>query len=121
MTLLRATLLSSLVACSLVFGESLEDETVTAACGMCIFGQRTDAGCYWAIEWDGAYYPVNGHTPTEEEHASHGSEGMCTVARQAKVSGTLRKGRFLADRFELLPFDPTVPQPARDGVHDHEH
>ncbi|MFT5455951.1 MAG: hypothetical protein ACI9K2_002435 [Myxococcota bacterium] len=117
---LRVAVASTLVGCSMVFGTPITDQTVPAACGLCIYGQPSQFGCYWAIEWDGAYYPVNGQTPSDEEHEAHGAEGMCTVSRQARVSGTLRKGKFLADSFELLPFDPTAPRPDAPA-HEHEH
>ena len=103
-----------------MFGTSIHDQTVPAACGLCIFGQPSDFGCYWSIEWEGSYYAVNGHTPSDEEHPPHGPEGMCTVSRQARVSGTIRKGRFLADSFELLPYDPAAPTPSAPK-HEHEH
>ena len=112
-------LLGLLVACS-VLGTRVDDEVVPAACGMCIYGLTTEHGCYWAIEYEGAYYAVNGHTPSNDEHDAHGPEGMCTTQRQARVSGTLRKGQLFADSFELLPFDPSAPQPDV-APHTHEH
>jgi hypothetical protein len=120
MTILRTVVVSTLMGCSLVLGTLIEDQTVTAACGMCVFGEPPLGGCYWAIEWEGAYYPVNGPTPSDEEHDAHGAEGMCSVARQARVSGRIRKGRLVADAFELLPFDPSMPQPDRTA-HAHAH
>jgi hypothetical protein len=104
--------------CSLITGVQLKDETVTAACGSCIFKELERYGCYWAIEWDGDYYPVNGQTPLD--HNSHGPEGMCTMPRKAVVSGKLRSGQFFVDAFELLPVDP-ADVPANPPKHDHAH
>ena len=116
--MLRALAFTLLTGCSLITGVPIEEQTVTAACGMCIFKQMDVPRCYWAIEWEGEYYPVNG--PTPEEHDSHGPEGMCTMPRQAVVSGKLRSGQLFADSFELLPADPTK-RPADVPVHDHAH
>jgi hypothetical protein len=118
MRALQLAVISLLVSCSLVFGTPLENETVTAACGLCIFGQQSPWGCFWAIEYEGAYYPVNGLTPPD--HDSHGPEGMCTTPRQAVVTGRIRKGKLMADHFTLLPLDPSVPRPAAPA-HTHEH
>lgn len=115
--LFRGVLLAvSLSACSMITGVKLEQETVTAACGTCIF-KAEGVGCFWAIEWDGAYYPVNGHTP--EDHDPHGEDGMCTMPRKAVVSGTLRSGQLLADAFELLP--ATEADRAAGSEHGHVH
>lgn len=106
--------------CSAVFGTPLEQEEVPAACGMCQFGENAAYGCHWSIAWEGEHYPVNGPTPSDAEHDAHGEEGMCSVERRARVSGVIRGDRFLADSFELLPFDPSLPQRAAGG-HDHVH
>jgi hypothetical protein len=119
MTLLRLAVLSALLtSCSVITGVPLEAETVTAACGTCVFKRTEGQGCYWAVEWEGVYYPVNGHTPAD--HDAHGPEGMCTMPRKAIVSGKLRSGQLFADRFELLPVDP-AQVPASPPVHDHPH
>jgi hypothetical protein len=110
--------LLGLAACSMIRGTTLEQETVRAACGMCIFGQSSNHGCYWAIEWDGEYYPVNGETPID--HESHGPEGMCIIPRQAVVTGLIRGGQLLADDFELLPVNPN-DLPAQPRIHQHQH
>lgn len=103
--------------CSWLTGERLERETVTAACGMCRFHEEA-RGCYWAIQWEGEVYPVNG--PTPQDHEAHGPEGMCVMDRKAIVTGNLRSGQFFADAFELLPVQPGEA-PAEGAVHQHEH
>ncbi len=117
---LRSTLLAVLVAfsgCTGLLGERLDGETVTAACGLCIFRQEA-RGCYWAISWEGSYYPVNG--PVPPDHDAHGPEGMCRVPRQAVVSGRIRKGQLYADSFELLPLAPGTVAPS-GAAHAHDH
>lgn len=106
--------------CSLILGTPVETQKVTAACGLCIFAKPSTHGCYWSIEWEGEHYPVHGPTPSNEEHDAHGPEGMCTMPRQAMVSGHIRKGKFYADAFDLLPVDPNAPK-LDIPVHDHEH
>lgn len=113
-----ALLLLGLGACTAITGVPLVDQTVTAACGTCVFKRVDGHGCYWAVEWEGEYYPVNGPTPAD--HDAHGPEGMCTMARRAVVSGKLRGGQLYADRFELLPVDPTKV-PAAPVEHSHAH
>jgi hypothetical protein len=102
------------------FGTALDDQKVTAACGLCIFGVPSNHGCYWSVEWDGEFYPVHGPAPGMDEHDAHGPEGMCTMPRQAVVSGRLRKGKLYADAFELLPVDPNAPK-LDIPVHEHVH
>lgn len=84
---------------------------VKAACGTCVFHMPDHAGCFWAVEIDGAYHAVGGEVPPVDMVAAHAPGGMCTMPRRAIVSGTVRPdGRFLATRFELLPLDgPPAP------------
>jgi len=104
-----------LMACATVTGVPLTDQTVPAACGMCVFKQMDVPACYWAVEWKGEYYPVNGLTPAD--HDAHGPQGMCRMQREAVVTGKLRSGQLFADSFELLPADPN----AVPVLHEHEH
>lgn len=98
-----------LAGCGRIFGVEVPVQEVTAACGMCVFHQTEVPGCYWAVELDGAYYPVNGHLP--KDHDAHAPGGMCTMPRRAVVSGTLRSGQLFADRFDLLPLDEGAAPP----------
>lgn len=84
---------------------------VQAACGTCVFHMPDHAGCFWAVEIDGAYHAVGGEVPPVDMVEAHAPGGMCTMPRRAIVSGTVRPdGRFLATRFELLPLDgPPAP------------
>lgn len=100
-------------------GVIVEAREVPAACGTCVFRMEGMAGCFWAVEIDGAFHPVGGAVPPVDMAEAHGPEGMCSVERRALVSGSVRPdGRFLATRFELLPYDGS----GRTGVsHDHAH
>lgn len=87
-------------------GVTVKDQQVGAACGTCVFHMEGMSGCFWAIELEGRFYPVGGVTPPDDAVTAHSPEGMCSVERQALVSGEIRPdGRFLATRFELLPYE----------------
>ena len=116
--LVLAGVLAGMAGCHWITGTPVPEQVVTAACGMCVFKQTDVAGCYWAVEIDGDYYPVNGPVPAD--HDSHGPGGMCTMPRRARVAGKLRSGQLFADVFDLLPLDDgEVPVDA--PAHEHAH
>jgi hypothetical protein len=78
----------------------LKAQTLTVACGMCIFQIPDSHGCYWAAEIDGVYYVVQGNTP--KSHENHAPDGMCNMSRLAIIDGTLEGRQLFAKRFELL-------------------
>jgi len=78
------------------------DETLTVACGRCVFGMDVK-GCPWAAKVDGGYYLVQGATPPEDEHDAHASDGMCNAPRKAVVRGRLENGVLTATEMRLLP------------------
>jgi hypothetical protein len=88
----------------------LQDQVVEAACGECQF-QMEGNSCDLAIRVNGKSYFVDG-AKLDEQGDPHGADGMCTVKRQAKVSGRIENGRFAATSFDLLPIDETT-QPAQ--------
>lgn len=96
----------------------LEGQVVEAGCGLCQFQLEGRSECYWAIRIGGKEVMVRGDAlPSDEEHDSHGPEGMCSMTRTAIVSGTLYETYFAATSFELQPVAPgAVPTP-----HQHEH
>lgn len=98
-------------------GIEVTDQKVPAACGTCVLHMEGMSGCFWAVEIDGKSYPASGVLPPDDMVTAHSPEGMCAVERQAIVSGEIRPdGRFLATRFELLPYDGS----GRKAVpHDH--
>jgi len=97
----------------------VEAETLRVGCGTCMFKQQGGRGCYWAAVVEGTTYPMQGEAlPSEQELPSHGPEGMCTMERQAVVSGAVQAGMLQVTAFELLPADADAP---RADPHDHEH
>ncbi len=78
------------------------------ACGMCRMGMKSERGCFWAVEIDGAQYTVSGVSP--RDHDSHAPDGMCNVDRKATVAGTIAGKTFRAERFDLKPIeDGAIP------------
>lgn len=62
----------------------------------------TGSACELAISIDGKSYYVEG-TELHDHGDAHASDGMCTVRREAQVTGQIRKGVFVAESFVLLP------------------
>jgi hypothetical protein len=109
------TFVVALLGCGVPAGVEVRDQVLPVACGSCVLGVEGPGGCYWAVEFDGQVYPVGGVHPSDDMVEAHGPEGMCSVERQARIDGNLRPdGRFVATRFELLPYDGE----GRKG-HDH--
>ncbi|MEQ1508109.1 MAG: DUF6370 family protein [Myxococcota bacterium] len=96
---------------------AIVNREVGAACGSCVFHMPDVQGCFWAVDIDGTFYPVGGVHPPDDMALAHEPDGMCAVERRAVVDGSIRPdGRFLATRFELLPYDGS----GRTGM-DHPH
>jgi len=57
--------------------------------------------CDLAVRIDGKAYFVDG-TTIEDHGDSHAEDGFCNVIRDAKVTGKLIDGRFVAEDFELV-------------------
>lgn len=104
-------LLVWVVACDGTAVRTLDDETVTVACGSCVFEMPEVEGCPWAAEVDGRYVLVQGKVPGPETHDGHAPDGMCNMARKATVSGELRKDALVVSKMELLPAESTPEQP----------
>ena len=79
----------------------LKPTIVEAACGECKFGLKGD-DCDLAIRVNGHSYFVEGVNPDSLGNA-HATNGICETIRQARVTGAVKDGRFLATSFELLP------------------
>lgn len=110
----RMVALMLLASCSL--GTPIQEQTITVACGMCIFQIQPPKGCYWAARVDDGYLPITG-PGVPAHHEAHQPGGMCTMEREAVVTGTRYADKIIADRFELVP----VENPAAGAVHDHRH
>jgi hypothetical protein len=96
--ILIALLLSGCATRSAV---ALQTPTVVeTACGECKFGLKGD-DCDLAIRVDGHSYFVDGVNPDSLGDA-HAKDGICEAIRQARVTGEVRDGRFVATSFVLL-------------------
>lgn len=118
MATLLAAIFSGMAGCGSEAGTAIVDREVPAACGSCVFHMPDTAGCFWAVEIDGAYHAVGGQVPPVDMVAAHAPDGMCAVERTARVSGSIRPdGRFLATSFELLPYDGPTSGAAPTHTH----
>lgn len=115
-----AVLIALLTACSGgPTAVTLEDQTLTVACGLCQFRIDGARGCFWAAEVEGTHYPVVG-SAIPADHDAHAPDGMCLMPRKAVVSGTVHSGRLTVTRFDLAPATD-VPKNATVHEHDHDH
>lgn len=118
-SLVRVAAATLVVACS-NSAITLNNQVVPVACGRCIYHMQGVPGCQWAAEVQGKHYLVqSGKLP--KDHAMHAPDGMCNMARQATITGTVRGDRLVATQFELLPVDasavPAKPQYPVEDVH----
>lgn len=74
---------------------------VPVACGECLFGLK-GKDCDLAVKLGGRPYYVDG-VKGDDLGDWHAADGLCSVVRQARVTGEVRDGRFIASHFELLP------------------
>lgn len=98
-------------------GQKLENATVKIGCGRCQFHMAEAQGCPFAAEIDGQHYLIQGRVP--EDHQSHAQDGICNMVREAKVSGTLRDGKLITTKLDLLPAQsvPETRQYTEEDVH----
>ncbi len=75
-------------------------QVVDAACGECQFALEGES-CDLAVRIDGQAYFVDG-TGIDDHGDAHGDDGFCNSVRQARVTGEVVDGRFVASEFELL-------------------
>ena len=78
-----------------------EPTVVEAACGECLFGLK-GKDCDLAVRIYGRSYFVDG-AHLDGHGDAHAADGMCQVIRRARVTGEVKRGRFVATSFELLP------------------
>lgn len=83
-------------------GKLRKPTIVEAACGQCLLDLKGKKGCDLAVRLDGQSYFVDGFTMKQLGDA-HANDGMCNAIRQAKVTGEIVNGRFVASSFDLLP------------------
>jgi hypothetical protein len=108
-------LVATLAACRPTAEATFSGDTLTVACGRCIFEMEGLDACPWAAEIDGKHYLIRGKVP--KEHSTHAPDGICNMRRQAVIDGELRGGELLVSRMELLPPEG-VPKEPRFGVED---
>ena len=100
--LLPLTLSLLLAGCAARQTVTLQTPTVVeAACGECKF-RMEGKDCELAIRIDGRSYFVDG-VNEKSLGDPHAADGICNAIRQARVTGEVRRGRFAASSFELLP------------------
>ena len=77
-------------------------QTVDAACGQCQLNMKDKKGCDLAVRIDGKSYFVEG-TGIDDHGDAHDKMGFCNAVRKAEVTGKVKKGKFVATSFKLLP------------------
>ena len=98
----------------------VSSQTVEASCGQCQFDMQGTKGCDLAVRMDGKSYFVD-EAKMDDHGDAHGDDGMCNCIRQAKVSGEVKDGRFVATSFELLPVEKTENgDKSKEGEHNHK-
>jgi hypothetical protein len=99
-------------------GEKVNGRIVEVACGLCQFHMDGRSDCHWAVRIDDQLLMARGDAlPSDAEHDAHGPDGMCSVEREARVSGTVYETYFLATEFELLPVAPDTTRTPHEHVH----
>ncbi|QYS88292.1 DUF6370 family protein [Flavobacterium davisii] len=79
----------------------IKDVEVETSCGLCQFGTK-DKNCTLSIRYQNKVYNVIG-TTIDDHGDAHANDGFCNTIRKAKVSGTLKEGIFLVQKFNLVP------------------
>ena len=80
-----------------------DTKIVEASCGLCNFGLK-GKGCELAVRLDDKAYYVDGSS-LDDHGDAHSEDGFCRTIRKAEVSGEVKKGRFQATSFNLLPVE----------------
>ncbi len=89
--------MAAMVGCA---SNTNRSQVVDAACGECQFALEGES-CDLAVRIDGQAYFVDG-TGIDDHGDAHGDDGFCNSIRQARVTGEIVDGRFVASEFELL-------------------
>jgi len=77
------------------------NQVVETSCGECQF-EMEGTSCDLAVRIDGVAYFVDGFG-IDDLGDAHAADGLCNAIRQARVTGRIENGRFIATAFELLP------------------
>lgn len=73
-----------------------------AGCAMCVYKMKGVYDCVLAVKIDGKPYLVSGSS-IDDHGDAHAPDGLCHVARAAKVTGSVEGDRFVAKEFRLTP------------------
>lgn len=84
-----------------IFAQKIQNQTVDAACGKCIFKLKSDKGCAMAVKIDGKIYHVEGLDKKTFGDA-HAADGYCKLMKKAVVSGEIKKDKFYATSFKYV-------------------
>ena len=94
------------VICFTCFGQksSINNQIVAASCGQCQLQMKEKYGCDLAVRFNGKSYFVEG-TRIDDHGDAHSKKGFCNAIRKVEVSGEIKKGKFVASSFRVLPVD----------------
>ena len=81
--------------------QKLSDKVVETGCGMCIFKQPEYKSCKMAVKIGSKFYQLEG-VKQKDLGDAHADMGYCKAMRKARVSGTVKNGKFYATKFEYL-------------------
>lgn len=92
------------VICFTCFGQksSVKNQIVEASCGQCQFKMKEKKGCDLAVRFNGKSYFVEG-TRIDDHGDAHSKKGFCNAIRKVEVAGEIKKGKFVASSFRVLP------------------
>ena len=109
--------MGSLGSCEKSDAPTITGQTLVVSCALCIFRMEDVQGCVWAAKWEDKPYLVQGKLPYG--HEMHAPDGMCNVERKAVIDGTLRNGKLITTRFDLLPAEniPDNPTYTPEDIH----
>ena len=80
----------------------VETYSAKAGCATCVFHMKGVEGCKLAVEIEGRHYLVQG-SDIDDHGNAHAPDGLCNIARRAKVKGRILDNRLVADEFRLPP------------------
>ena len=77
-------------------------QSAQAGCATCVFHMDDVVGCKLAVKIDGKPYLVVG-SGIDDHGDAHAADGLCLVARDADVMGSIEDGRFVGTSVKLRP------------------
>lgn len=100
-SLLIAVVVFVMTSCATMKNKDTVIEGVyDVSCGICNL-EMTGDDCELAIIIDKKKYYVEGSGINEHGDA-HAADGLCSVVRKASVKGVIKKGVFVAEKFNLI-------------------